>query len=122
MKGYAVEVTASALDAIAEQARYIAVDAQAPLNAARWLEAIWDAAHSLERFPRRAPVAEEDAYVEYEVRQLVVGNHLLLFTVDDAQRNKVSVLSLRHGRRLADPGAMPESLEEAAGDAPPEPE
>ena len=121
MRRYAVEVTASALDAIAEQARYIAVDAQAPLNAARWLEAIWDAAHSLERFPRRAPVAEEDAYVEYEVRQLVVGSHLLLFTVDDAQR-KVSVLSLRHGRRLADPGAMPKGLEEAAGDAPPEPE
>jgi hypothetical protein len=56
MRRHAVEVTESALDAIAEQARYIAVDAQAPLNATRWLEATWDAAHSFEHFPRRAPV------------------------------------------------------------------
>ena len=108
-------MTATALEALAAQARYIAVDAQAPLNAVRWLEGIWDAARSLERFPRRAPLAEEDAYVEYEVRQLVVGNYLLLFTVDDAART-VSVLSLRHARRLAEPGTMGR---EAGGEPPP---
>ncbi len=107
MTTYAVEVTAVALDAIARQARYIAVGAKAPLNAARWLERVWDAADSLEHFPRRAPLAEEDAYVEYEVRQLIVGTHLLLFTVDDEGR-RVWVLGLRHGRRLADPEALAE--------------
>jgi plasmid stabilization system protein ParE len=105
MTRYAVEVTEVALDAIAEQARYIAVDAQAPLNAARWVERIWDAADALEQLPRRGPLAEEDAYVEHEVRQLVVGNHLLLFTVDE-ERKTVWVLGLRHGRRLADPRAL----------------
>jgi plasmid stabilization system protein ParE len=105
MTGYAVEVTEVALDAIAEQARYIAVDVQAPLNAARWVERIWDAVDALEQLPRRGPLAEENSYVEYEVRQLVVGNHLLLFTVDE-ERRTVWVLGLRHGRRLADPRAL----------------
>lgn len=102
MTKYTVEVTQVALDAIANQARHIAVEADAPLNAARWLERIWDAADSLERFPRRAPLAEEDSYVGYEVRQLVIGNHLLLFTIDD-ESQAVFVLGLRHGRRLPRP-------------------
>ena len=83
---YAVELTEAAQAAIAAEARYIAVDGNAPLNAKRWLERIWDAVDSLERWPERAGVAEEDAYLEYEVRQLVVGRHLLLFTIDSDRR------------------------------------
>lgn len=51
---YSVEITDSVMAAITAEARYIATDARAPLNAARWLEQIWDAVDSLERFPRRA--------------------------------------------------------------------
>ena len=86
MTKYSVELTDAAIDAIIVQARYIAVEALAPLNAQRCLEAVWDAVDSLEQWPRRAVLAEEDAYVSYEVRQLVVGGHLLLFTVDDDRR------------------------------------
>lgn len=93
---YAVELTGAALAAIAAQARYIAIDAQAPLNALRWLERVWDAVDSLEQRPRRAGIAEEDAYLDYEVRQLIVGSHLLLFTIDE-DRRKVWVIGLRHG-------------------------
>lgn len=116
MTRYAVEVTDAALDAIAEQARYIAVDARALLNAARWVERIWDAADSLEQLPRRGALAEENAYVEHEVRQLVVGRHLLLFTVDEECKT-VWVLGLRHGRRLADPSALAERPDGGEGRA-----
>jgi len=103
---YAVELTDAALAAIADQARYIAVKAKAPRNAQRWLERIWDAVDSLERWPLRAARAAEDDYLEYEVRQLVVGSHLLLFTVDDSRRT-VWIIGLRHGHRLPRPRDLP---------------
>jgi plasmid stabilization system protein ParE len=107
MSTYTVELTETALSAISEQARYIAIEAQAPLNAQRWLESIWDAVDSLEQFPRRGALAQEDEYLEYEVRKLVVGSHLLLFTVDDDRRT-VWIVGLRHGHRLPLPEELPE--------------
>jgi len=87
MTKYAVELTDTASAAILSQARYIAVEAQAPESARHWLEQIWDAVESLERWPRRGGKAEEDNYVWYEVRRFVVG--------------------LRHGHRLPRPGDLP---------------
>ncbi len=58
MSRYAVEVTDTAMAAIAAQASYIAVDAQAPANARRWLEQVWNAIDSLDLLPHRAPRAE----------------------------------------------------------------
>ncbi len=107
MNAYAVELTATSRSAIADQARYIAVEEHAPLEAQRWLERIWDALDSLERWPFRAAHAEEDAFVSYEVRQLVIDSHLLLFTVSDEQR-KVWIIGLRHGHRLPRPQDLPE--------------
>lgn len=115
---YSVEVTDAAFVAIRRHARYIAVERQSPENAKRWLERVWDAVDSLERFPRRAAKAQEDQLVAYEVRQFVVGSHLLLFTVDEDQR-KVWVIGLRHGHRLPRREDLPEdqaSLEDEAGE------
>jgi hypothetical protein len=61
----------------------------------------------LERFPRRAARAQEDELVAYEVRQIVVGTYVLLFTIDDDQR-KIRVLGLRHGHRLPRPEDLPD--------------
>ena len=105
MTHYAVELTDAALAAITAQAHYIAVEAQAPLNAERWLGRIWDAVDSLEQFPQRAAKAEEDAYAKYEVRRLVIDSHLLLFTIDE-DRRKVWIIGLRHGHRLPQSGEL----------------
>lgn len=102
MKKYAVALTAAAQAAIEAQARHIAEVEHSPIGAQRWLERIWDAVDSLEGWPFRAVRAEEDSYVAYEVRQLIVGRHLLLFRVDEEQR-KVWVIGLRHGHRLPRP-------------------
>lgn len=106
MSEFSVEITDAALAAIADQARYIAIECQAPLNAQRWLERVWDAVDSLERSPGRGPKAQEDAYVRYEVRQLIVGNHLVLFTIDEEDR-KVWIIGFRHGHRLPRPTELP---------------
>lgn len=98
MKRYAVEVADAALAAIAEQARYLVEQGRSADTARRWLEGIWRAVDSLELWPLRASRAEEDDYVSYEVRRIIVGDQLLLFTVDEA-RQAVVIVGLRHGRR-----------------------
>ncbi len=105
MTEYSVELTDVARAAIISHAQYIAVDCQSPGNAERWLERVWNAIDSLGSLPRRGPLAEEDAHVEYEVRQLVVGSHLLLFTIDDGNR-RVVIVGLRHGHRLPRPSDL----------------
>lgn len=105
MADYEVEVTASALAAIGAHAGRIAEVDGAPRVAARWLERIGEAVDSLRHWPRRCPRAAEDAMLAAEVRQLVVGRHLLLFTIDDARR-RVTVRGLRHGHRRPQRGDL----------------
>jgi hypothetical protein len=105
---YAVEITDTAFELIRSQARYIAVDCKAPLNAARWLERVWDAIDGLEDTPARHNLAEEDAFKPYEVRRALVGDYLILFTIDDAA-GKVWVIGFRHGARIPRPDDMPDA-------------
>jgi len=114
MTRYTVELTDTAFAAIAEHARYIAIEGRAPYNAQRWLERVWDAIDSLETLPRRAAKAQEDYYVAYEVRQLVVDSHLLLFAVDDEKRS-VWIVGLRHGHRRPRPDDLPPDLDALRG-------
>ena len=87
---------------------------RAPENAKRWLERVWDAVDSLEKLPRRAAKAQENDYVAYEVRQLVVDSHLLLFTVDDDKRT-VWIVGLRHGHRRPRPHDLSPDLDALRG-------
>jgi len=114
MTRYVVELTDAALAAITEHARYIAIERRSPKNAERWLERVWDAVDSLEKLPRRAAKAQEDDYVDYEVWQLVVDSHLLLFTVDDDKRT-VWIIGLRHGRRRPRPHELSPDLDALRG-------
>jgi len=102
-----VEITDAALAAIEEQARYIAEEWQAPSQAQSWLEGVFDAVESLERWPRRASVAQESAHVDYEIRQILVGSHLLLFRVDE-EAARVTIVGLRHRHRLPHRGNLAE--------------
>ena len=106
---YAVEITDTAFEAIRAQARYIAVDRRAPMNASRWLKKVWAAVAGLETFPRRHNLAAEDAYKAYEVRRALVGDYLILFTVDDPA-GKVWVIGFRHGSRLPRPDELPDEV------------
>jgi len=97
---YRVEITDDAYEAFRSQARYIAIDEQAPLNAQRWLEGLWKMVESLETLPRRYRRAPEDALRPYEVRRALYHKHAVLFTIDDENR-VVYVLGLRG------PGQLP---------------
>ena len=89
MNEYSVEITDTAYAAILKE--------MGPSR--RWFEVIRDALGSLARLPRRAPKAQEDDYVPYEVRQVALGSHLMLFTIDEDHR-KVIVIGLRPVRKI----------------------
>jgi len=110
---YAVEMTDAAFDAIRTQAKYIAIEGQSPLNAARWLEQVWDAVDGLERMPQIHNLADENAYKKYEVRRVIVGSHVLLFTIDEPAKT-VWVIGCRHGARLPRPDDLPDAPPRAA--------
>jgi plasmid stabilization system protein ParE len=59
---HTVEITDAAYDAIRAQARYIAVDCQAPLNASRWLKKVWDAIDGLAHMPARHNLAHSRTF------------------------------------------------------------
>lgn len=103
---YAVRITPLAEASIREQARYIAIDEHAPLNAARWLERIYTAADTLSTWPRRCGLAEEDAHRPYEIRKLSVDGYLLLFTIEQATHT-VWIIATRHGRQQPRPADLP---------------
>lgn len=67
----------------------------------RWFQGMRDAVASLSTAPRRCILAPEDELFAFEVRQLFHGNkphvYRILFTIEE---NTVTVLHIRHGRRL----------------------
>ena len=102
---YRVVITEQALARIEEQTRCIAIEGQAPLNAARWLSRVLAAAETLETMPRRCAKAAEDGHFPFEIRALNIDGFLLLFTVSDEDRS-VRVLNARHARQLPRPGEI----------------
>ena len=103
---YRVIVLSAAAEAIEEQFVYIRDTQQAPRNADAWLGRVWTAIDGLEFLPGRHGPALENGRRPYEVRRLLLDNHVLLFTIDEA-RAAVFVLYLRHAARLPRPGDLP---------------
>jgi plasmid stabilization system protein ParE len=98
VRKYSVRLSRLVLAKIDAQARYIAVEAKAPLNARRWLQRIWDAVDSLAWSPKRAGFVTGGKLSKRGVRRMIVGRHLLLLKVDD-ERGIVWVVGLRHGHQ-----------------------
>lgn len=109
MKLYTVFITEPAYAKIREQARYIAIESHAPLNAERWLERVIAAAHSLDRMPRRCAKAAESDLRSFEIRAIHIDGYLLLFTVNDEDAT-VIVINARHGRQLPRPEELPRTI------------
>ena len=65
-----------------------------------WFEGLREALQSLSEMPGRCPLAPENKYFPFEVRNLLYGRrpHLyrILFTIE---RDAVFILHIRHGRR-----------------------
>lgn len=77
---------------------YIAEDS--PDSAARWYFAIYDKIQTLKEFPNRCPLAFEDRFYEYEIRNLIFGKYRVIFRV---QEKTVQILHVKHGAQEPKP-------------------
>ena len=91
-----VEITALAEANLKEI--YLRIRKDAPSRAVEWREGLLKAAQTLERFPRRCPLAAESG-AELEIRQLVYGAYRLLFTIAKGH----GLRAAHSPRRAADP-------------------
>jgi plasmid stabilization system protein ParE len=95
---YHVELTVRAardLDYLYQQ-----VHASESLTAARWYNGLEKAIYTLERFPRRCPLAPEARKAQRPVRHLLYGTkphvYRVLYEIDEPGK-AVRVLTIRHG-------------------------
>lgn len=94
MRTYRVEPTDKALVDAGEA--YFWISEQSDRAALTWYEGLLKAFRSLERNPFRCPLAQENAFFEEQIRQLIYGKYRILFTVD---AEMVFVLRVRHTAR-----------------------
>ncbi len=97
---YRVELTLRAerdLEDLYQQIR----GAESPA-AGRWYNALEKAIRTLERFPRRCPVAPEATKAKRQLRHLLYGRkahvYRVLYEIDEPNKT-VHVLTIRHGAR-----------------------
>jgi toxin ParE1/3/4 len=103
---YMVIISPTASAAIEDEVHYIAIDKQMPETAARWNDRVHKAIATLSFLPRRYEFAPENADRNYDIRRLIIGNYLALFTIDEAKQ-AVHVIGFRHGARLPRPDDLP---------------
>jgi plasmid stabilization system protein ParE len=90
---YQVIITPDAQAAIRESFAYI--HERSPLNAARWLQALYREIDTLERFPERCAFAREREYLEGDLRQLLFKSHRIVFAVAKKEK-RVYIVYVRH--------------------------
>lgn len=99
MKGrYEVEITSQAQEQLEEIVRYIAVELQAPKSALDLLGRLERSIASLDRFPARIALTEEEPWRGFGIHKMVVKNHLVYFWIDEAKR-KVHITAVVCARR-----------------------
>jgi toxin ParE1/3/4 len=105
---YRVELTSRAARDLRDIAAWI--HAAESVAAARWLDRLEDAILTLERFPKRCPVAPKSRNSTLRLRQLLFGRgtnvYRIIFEIVESTK-QVYVLAIRHGARDA---AEPEDL------------
>ncbi len=91
-----------ALERVDEVAEHIARDR--PEAARAWVRSLFETVGRLERFPRSGRPVPELPH-RPELREVVYGAYRIIYRVEPEQ---VSVLTVRHGRRLLEPAEVDE--------------
>lgn len=96
---YRVVISPNAQEEIREAFAYISRGA--PVNAARWIEGMYERIASLETMPERCELAREAEFVEgVAIRQMIFKSHRIVFFIDEPSAS-VQVVSVRHAARRA---------------------
>ena len=95
---YTVRITQPAQQQLREIADYIRFTLQAPNTAIKMLDMLAEEILSLDQFPNRVPLAEEEPWHSQGVHKLPVKNFLVYFWVDE-ETKQVHVIGVIYGRR-----------------------
>lgn len=95
---YTVKLTRQAEEQLHEIVDYIRFTLQAPNTASKMLDTLAEEIYSLDQFPYRAPLTEEEPWHSQGVHRISVKNFLVYFWVDETQKN-VQVTGIIYGRR-----------------------
>lgn len=102
MKTYRVTISDETLAGVEKHLDYLAEQTASEEIGVRWWERALEKIFSLEKLPNRCPLAPENEFEELEIRMLLVGSCLFLYTVDEPNR-VVRILKFRHGSQEARP-------------------
>lgn len=83
MKKYIVNITNKALDDMKQIYHYIAVNLQSPDTALKQYDRIVNGIEKLDVFPERNRLIEFDFGNALEIRQLLVDNYSIFYTIKD---------------------------------------
>lgn len=95
---YTVRITQPAQQQLREIADYIRFTLQAPNTAIKMLDMLAEEILSLDQFPNRVPLTEEEPWHSQGVHKLPVKNFLVYFWVDE-ETEQVHVIGVIYGRR-----------------------
>lgn len=93
MQVFKVNIPQSVTDEIEHYVDEIAKDSVN--NALKWYGEIMDKIKTLDKSPARCPYADEMAFHDFEIRNLIFGNYRILFHIEG---NTVQVLHVKHGK------------------------
>lgn len=88
---YTVKITQQAQEQIREIISYIRFTLQAPETALKMLDTLQEEIASLDQFPNRVPLTEEEPWHSQGIHKFPVKNYLIYFWVDE-ETKKVAIL------------------------------
>ena len=95
---YTVKITQQAQEQIREIISYIRFTLQAPETALKMLDTLQEEIASLDQFPNRVPLTEEEPWHSAGIRKLPGKNYLVYFWVNEEQK-QVQITAVVFGRR-----------------------
>lgn len=95
---YTVKITPQAQERFREIVSYIRFTLQSPGTALKMLDTLEEGMASLDQFPNRVPLTEEEPWHSQGIHKLSIKNYLVHFWINEDAKT-VQVISVIYGRR-----------------------
>lgn len=98
IKRYRTYITLQAEQQMLDIAHYIAVDLQNPDAAIHILDLFDKTIQSLQEFPQRSPLIEEETWRSHDIRRIMVQNYIMYFWINETS-DEVQIIAVIYGKR-----------------------
>ncbi len=88
---YRVEVSDLCLLQLKAIADYVRDDLQAPEASMKWMASMEEALGSLNQFPRRYPLVEQEPWRSFGYRRMKVGKHIAYYQINEMRKAVVVI-------------------------------